>query len=434
MVGWPKGRCDRMRSNAGGQDPATQRRLRVGVVGTGLIAQVMHLHYLTELADRFEIAAVCDVVEGNARACGERYGAGMVFSDWREMLAEPLDAVLVLTSGSHAPIAIAAAEAGMAVLVEKPMCFSSAEGAEMVAAADRAGVTLMVSYPKRYEPAFQRFRDEAGQLEGARLLRVTTLESPFRPYLGHYPLLSPLPVPPELASRLSEEAATAVAAALGPEASDFDRRIYATVLLDTLVHELNTVRGLLGEPDRIDHVQLSEQAVTVLLRFGDLPVVIHWIDLPGIARYEMEFALFAPDRRVTLSFPSPFLRNEPCTLTVEAGEPGTTRSWRTDETVSYVSGFRRELEEFHHSVVTGTPSATPGRDGLADVALCEAIIECHRTGRPVHRPTDAGPGGRAAAWRIDHEQGEYGPEMAARDGLDRECAGQLRGLRGNGRP
>jgi predicted dehydrogenase len=379
-----------MRSNTS-QDLPAVRRLRVGVVGTGLIAQVMHLHYLTELSDRFEIAAVCDIVEANARACADRYGIGQVFCDWRVMLAEPLDAVLVLTSGSHAPIAIAAAEAGMSVFVEKPMCFSSAGAAEMVAAAEQAGVTLMVGYPKRYEPAFQRFRDEAGQLEDARLLRVTTLESPFRPYVEHYPLLPPSPPPPEVASRLTAESGAAAAAALGPQASEFDRRIYASVLLDTLVHELNTVRGLLGEPDRIDYVSLSEQAVTVLLRFGDLPVAIHWIDLPGIARYEMEFALFAPDRRVTLSFPSPFLRSEPCTLTVEAGVPGTARTWRTEETVGYASAFRRELEEFHRSVVTGTPPATPGVDGLADIALCEAIIECHRTARPVILPDRCGP-------------------------------------------
>ena len=44
------------------------RRLRVGVVGTGIIAQVMHLHYLSELAGQFEVAAVCDLVAGNARA------------------------------------------------------------------------------------------------------------------------------------------------------------------------------------------------------------------------------------------------------------------------------------------------------------------------------------------------------------------------------
>src|SRR6185312_7119656 len=110
-------------------------RLRVGLVGTGLIAQVMHLHYLTELADRFEIAAVCDIVAGNAEACAERYRIPAVFTDWQELLRHPLDAVLVLTSGSHAPIAVAAAQAGLHVFTEKPMCFSATEGCEMVAAA-----------------------------------------------------------------------------------------------------------------------------------------------------------------------------------------------------------------------------------------------------------------------------------------------------------
>jgi predicted dehydrogenase len=47
----------------------------------------------------------------------------------------------VLTSGNHAPIAVAAAQAGLHVFTEKPMCFSAAEGREMVAAAEQAGVT-----------------------------------------------------------------------------------------------------------------------------------------------------------------------------------------------------------------------------------------------------------------------------------------------------
>ena len=84
---------------------AARRRLRVGVVGTGLIAQVMHLHYLAELADRFEVAAVCDIVPGSARACADRYRIPAAFTDWRELIRQPLDAVMILTSGSHAPIA-----------------------------------------------------------------------------------------------------------------------------------------------------------------------------------------------------------------------------------------------------------------------------------------------------------------------------------------
>jgi len=364
-------------------------RLRVGLVGTGLIAQVMHLHYLTELADRFEIAAVCDIVAGNAEACAERYRIPAVFTDWQDLLRHPLDAVLVLTSGSHAPIAVAAAQAGLHVFTEKPMCFSATEGCEMVAAAEQAGVTLMVGYPKRYDPAFARFQQEAAGLVGARLSRVTTFESPLRPYVGHYPLLRPAPLPAAVAARLREDTDARIGTALGA-ATGLERYVYQMVLLDTLVHELNTIRGVLGEPDRLDHVSLAEDTVTVLLRFGELPVALHWIDLPGIARYVMEFAVYAPDRRLRLSFPSPFLRNEPAVLEIEGGDSASARSWRTEETVSYESGFKRELAAFHESVVSGSAPVTSGRDGLRDIALCEAIIECHRRQAPVDKPASIG--------------------------------------------
>jgi len=375
-----------------GQAGGSGRPLRVGVVGAGLIAQVMHLNYLRELPSLYDVTAICDISADAARACADRYGIPAVCSDWRDLIAQPVDAVLVLTSGSHAPIAIAAAEAGRHVLVEKPMCFSVAEGQAMIAAAEDAGVTLMVGYPKRYDPAFVRFAEAARDLTDARLLRVTTLESPFRPYVGHYPLLPPAVLPGELTARLRAEAAERVTEAIGP-ATELERQVYQNVLLDTLVHELNTVRGLLGEPDQVDYADLSEQAVTVLLRFGAVRAAIHWIDLPGIARYQMEFALYGPDRRVTLAFPSPFLRNEPATLTVESGDAGTARSWRTEEVAGYESGFRRELEAFHACAGTGLAPPTSGRDGLADIALCQAIIECHRRGGPVPAPTAlAAPG------------------------------------------
>jgi predicted dehydrogenase len=361
-------------------------RVRVGLVGTGIIAQVMHLHYLAELADRFEVAAVCDLDGESAGACAERYGIPATFTDWRELVAHPLDAVMVLTSGSHAPIAEAAARAGRHVFVEKPMCFSAAEGQAMVAAADQAGVILMVGYPKRYDPAFTRMREETAELAGARLLRVTTSESPLRPYIGHYPLLPRVPLPAEIADGLRADSQERIKAATST-ATELERQVYEMVLLDTLVHELNTVRGLLGEPTRLDYASLALDHVTVMLRFGDLPAAIHWIDLPGIARYEMEFALYAPDRRLRLTFPSPFLRNEPAVLEIEGGTGSTGRSWRTEEVVGYESGFKNELVAFHDSIVTGRPPPTSGRDGLRDVILCQAIIDSHHRGAPVDYPT-----------------------------------------------
>jgi len=64
------------------------------------------------------------------------------------------------------------------------------------------------------------------------------------------------------------------------------------------------------------------------LRIG---VAIHWIDLPGIARYGMEFALYAPDRRLRVTFPSPFLRNEPALLEIESGTGGSGADRRMSE-------------------------------------------------------------------------------------------------------
>jgi predicted dehydrogenase len=362
--------------------------LRIGVIGTGLIARLMHLHYLAELPDLYSVIAVCDVVPENAQSCADRYGIGRVHTDWRELIAEPLDAVFVLTSGSHAPMAIAAAKAGRHVFVEKPMCFSATEGEAMVAAGDAAGVTLMIGYPKRYDPAYAAFSAEAAAVQEARMLRVTTMESPFRPYLQHQDLRSPAPIAPQVAAELREGADAAVTDAIGP-ARDLARKIYHDVLLDTLVHELNTVRGILGEPDQLDFADLREQSVTVHLRFGEVRAAIHWLDLPGIARYEMEFALYAPDRRITLTFPSPFLRNEPAGLRVEGGEPGTPRSWSRGEVLGYESAFKRELVAFHRCITGAAEPVTSGRDGLADIRLCQSIVECYRTGRPVPHPAAA---------------------------------------------
>ena len=84
--------------------------MRVGVIGTGVIGQVMHLHFLRELSDRYEIAAICDLSRENATSCAQEYGVASVYTDWREMIKEPLDAVMILTSGSHAPIAIESAQ------------------------------------------------------------------------------------------------------------------------------------------------------------------------------------------------------------------------------------------------------------------------------------------------------------------------------------
>jgi predicted dehydrogenase len=363
------------------------KRLRVGVIGCGLVAQVMHLNYLRELADRFEIAAVCDLSEDVRAACALEYGVPAQFATWEELLAKPLDAVLVLTSGSHAPIAIAAARAGIHVLVEKPMCFSVAEGQAMIEAAAAAGVTLMVAYNKRYDPAYQRLVEESRTLRDLRLVRITTLESPLEPYVQHYNLRKGGPLPPDLAQSLNEDSQARISAAI-PDADPLSRWGYRMVLLDSLVHELNAMRGVMGEPERLEFADIRETGLTAIFTYGAAQCILAWVDLPGIARYSMEFSFYSPERRLTLSFPSPFLRSMPTLLASEDGEAKSPRSSRTEEITSFNESFKEELIHFHDCITTGRQPLTSGRDALHDIALCEAVVAVHRSRAALDHPSE----------------------------------------------
>jgi predicted dehydrogenase len=370
------------------KEGSTLTRLKVGVVGCGLIAQVMHLPYLRELGDRFEVVAVCDLSDEALGFARDAFPAAKAFRGWEELVAEPLDAVMVLTAGSHAPIAVAAAEAGKHVFVEKPMCLAVEEGREMIAAADRAGVRLMVGYMKRYDPAYERLAEEVAGWDAVRLVRVTTLESPLEPYVGHYPLRRAPDIDPETLAELLEDDDRRVTAAIGTD-DPVLRRAYRAVLLDSMVHELNAVRGLLGEPSELRFADVwgEPDGIAATFSFGSAECVCLWVDLPGIARYEQEIALYASGRRASLVFSSPFLRSMPTQLVLEGGEPGSAASWETVHTVTYEEAFKRELVEFHAAVVEGREPRTSGLDGLRDVALCQAIVRSYLDCRPIPSPT-----------------------------------------------
>jgi predicted dehydrogenase len=347
----------------------------------------MHLPYLRELSDHFQVVALCDLSEEALRFATTVHPDASTHSRWEDVLEARPDVVMVLVGGSHAPAAIAAAEAGIHVFVEKPMCLSLEEGDAMISAAERSGVRLMVGYMKRYDPAYEQLAARLDR-ESVRFARVTTLESPFQPYVEHYALAQGS-IDPDLAAELAGDDARRVNVAVG-DLPEPIRRTYRAVLLDSMIHELNAVRGLLGEPDELRFADVWGEitGVTATLRFGAAECVFSWVDLPGIARYEQELAFYGADERAALTFPSPFLRSMPTRLVLETGEAGTPASARTERTASYEEAFERELVELHAAITEDREPRTPGSDALRDVALCGAIAASAHDGRPRSSPSE----------------------------------------------
>ena len=337
----------------------------------------MHLHYLRELSDRYEIAAVCDLSRTVVDRVGAAYGVGRRFTDWAALLREPLEAVMVLTSGSHEPIAVAAAQAGKHVFIEKPIALSEGEGQSIVAAGKKAGVRLMVGYMKRYDPAVERMAQELRSVVPMRFARSTTAEFPMKWYIAHYPIVRGTDIDPNTIAALQADDEARVTAAIGISDPTL-RYSYRHALLDSMIHDINLMRGLLGDPKGLRFAHVAEAAVSLFLEFPQTTAAMHWVNLQdGVARYQQEFAFFSPERRATLVFPSPFLRSAQTELVLEGGSQESPRSWRTVETASFEEGFKRELIEFYQCVTEGRDPRTTAADAVRDVALCQAIIRQH---------------------------------------------------------
>lgn len=148
------------------------RVLRAGVVGLGMMGR-NHVRVWDEVVDGVELAAVADPDPAALRrATTGRSARG--YADPATMLAEErLDLVSIVAPTSlHLPVTLAALEAGVHVLVEKPIASDRAEAEQMIAAAERAGRILTVGHIERFNPAIRELKRRLGAGELGRIFQI----------------------------------------------------------------------------------------------------------------------------------------------------------------------------------------------------------------------------------------------------------------------
>src|SRR5262249_7888119 len=133
-------------------------KVRVGMIGTSYWADFM-LQWLTSHPQAVP-AAVCGRNRSRAEEGAAKFGIPRVFTDYREMFAQGnLDAGIIATpDDEHYPMAMAALDAGLHVLGEKPMALDLSQARAMLAKAEAAGVKHMINYSWRFLPHFRHLR------------------------------------------------------------------------------------------------------------------------------------------------------------------------------------------------------------------------------------------------------------------------------------
>jgi predicted dehydrogenase len=206
---------------------------RVGLIGAGGIVQRTHTLGYDALRRVAQVVALADPAEATRAGAGERFGVppGQRYADYRDLLARaPVDTVVIATPHAlHAAQAIAAAEAGKAIVSEKPMAVTLEEADAILAAVARHGVPYTVVHNLLFS----------------------------QPVLGARALLARGDLGDVLLGRgemLGNKAVATTTPELDWRAS---RKMGGGAVIDSAYHEIYTVEALMGSPVRVVQARLA---------------------------------------------------------------------------------------------------------------------------------------------------------------------------------
>lgn len=354
------------------------KRVKVGVIGLGEVAQIIHLPILQNLANQFEISAICDVSPGLVQAKSDRYQVAHRYLDAYELVQqEDLDAVIVLSSDEyHAECVIAAVRHGKHVLIEKPMCLTLREAEEIIRARDEAGVQVMVAYMRRFAPAFTQAVAAVRELDTINFARV-------RDIIGRNQLVVEQSsvvlrfddIPAEAVQDKAERARRLVKEAIGDALPEIERAY--RLLLGLNSHDLSAMRELLGFPKRVVSARQwnGGRFIAALFEFDGYCAVFE-TGVDEQRRFDAHLEVYGPRKTIRVQYDSPFIRHLPTTLEIEEtiGDALEKRVVRP----TFKDPYTHELEYFHEVVTQGRVPKTTPEDFMDDLRLDRMIVDALR--------------------------------------------------------
>jgi predicted dehydrogenase len=155
------------------EDSRIMRPIRVGVVGAGAAAEGIHLPALARTSG-VETVALVDPAADRVAHLRKKFGVPAGYADHRDAIPHIDAAILGIPHQYHGPVAIDLLEAGIHVLVEKPMALSTAECDAMIQASERSGARLAVGLLRRFAPTLRYTKDvlDSGMLGPIRSFDV----------------------------------------------------------------------------------------------------------------------------------------------------------------------------------------------------------------------------------------------------------------------
>jgi len=348
--------------------------LRVGIVGCGEIAQVAHLPILTELP-YFKVTMLCDLSEKILEYLGNTYRIQNLCTDYRDLVQRDDVDIVLVTNKDHAPISIAAMNAGKHVFSEKPMCFNLEEADQMIEAEKRNQVKFMVGYMKRYDPAFQFALPIIKGMDDVHLVRV-------HDYAGDYTINNEIydevrndDLPESVLTQLVNTEKEKMLQAIGPERKGL-LNAYST-LLYLLIHDSILLQETYGKPTDIVYSEVYNDTILAVLKFGEnIRCVVEGALLISRREWDERFEVYGDRRRLSVEFPFPYVKNVQTIVRINEQDELDNKA-NVDKTIyaSYDEAFKREWRHFYECINEDKIPITNSQKARNDIELSINVIK-----------------------------------------------------------
>ena len=322
--------------------------MRVGLIGVGSMGQ-NHVRVLSEIA---HLVGVADSDVNTGAAVSNRFSVSY-FMNYKDLLKERLDAVVIAAPTSlHHEMASAALQAGLHVLVEKPICSNMRQAEKLVDMAEDVGLTLSVGHIERYNPvvAFAKKAlrgNEYGQLITASTRRVSSLPERIRD---------------------------------------------VGVIMDLGIHDMDVLRFLIGSPvrsiytlgGREKHAKFEDHA-NILMSFENGVtgfVEVNWLTPMKVRRLSLTciknfVELDYTTQSVTISS-STLMKYDPFNLYQVPFEYDIRQV-----SLQKKEPLRLELEDFLGAIKGRKKPLVTGRDAMETLRVAEAALQSQKKGAVV---------------------------------------------------
>lgn len=350
--------------------------VKLGLVGLGEVAQLIHLPILQRLTEMFTLAGAYDPSPSVAGSVSARWGIQQVFDSVEAMIAAPdIDALLIMSPDQyHGVHARAALKAGKHVLIEKPCCLTKEDLATLSDVAEQTDRVAMVGYMRRFAPAFLEAKKRLPAFSDITYVRVRDVicEGPWYFRQTDTVVTPDEDIPERLLQESRQLRSAMMDSVLGPNAPVEFKTAYS-VLTGLSSHSLSAMRDLLGSPKHVIAAEIKQggSQITALFDYGHFTAIYECM-IGDVVRFEAGFEINARYSRLAFEYPTPYIRNLPMVLDIQ-------NSTDHDNSLTRLGPFHQdpfdvELRAFYAAITQGGENRTPPSDSMPDLDLFAAIV------------------------------------------------------------